>query len=1296
MKPIHLKTTAFALALAASPLAMGQHKVLGGFAYGKQEAPTGKEWESVEELSLNKEYPRAYFFSFADEASATKVLPEHSSYWLSLNGDWQFHWSKTPDGRVKDFFKPDYNASSWDKLAVPSSWNVAGIQKDGSLKYGLPIYVNQKVIFQHKIEKDDWRGGVMREPPKTWTTYEYRNEVGQYRRTFEIPASWGGREVFIDFDGVDSFFYLWINGQYVGFSKNSRNTASFDISRYLKKGTNTVAVEVYRNSDGSFLEAQDMFRLPGIFRTVALRSTPKLQIYNLNVQGELSVSTGGASSSIEGGKEDLPSGEIVLNATLRNLTPKQAKQLHLNYKVYKCELYSDTVKEVAELKGSATVAVAAPNALTQSHLKILAKNIKAWSAEEPHRYVLVAQLTDKKGKVIETVSSYFGFTKVEIKDTPADKDEFGKAGRYFYVNGKPVKFKGVNRHESHPTVGHAITRAMMEEDVRLMKRANVNQVRLSHYPTDPYFFYLCDKYGLYVENEANLESHEYYYGEESLSHPKEWEKAHVARCVEMVEGSYNHPSIVLWSLGNEAGPGNNFVAAYKAVKAVDTTRPVQYERNNDIVDMGSNQYPSVGWVQGAASGEFDIKYPFHISEYAHSMGNAAGNLADYWKAIESSNFICGASVWDWVDQGIYNYTKDGTRYIAYGGDFGDYPNDGQFVMNGLLLADRTPKPQYYEIKKVYQNVTVSHKEGNTFEIFNKNYFKDLSDYNGAWLLYKDGKIVDTGSFSPEGVAPRSKKTITIPALASLMSDKGEYFIIFEFLHKKKQLWAEEGYIQMEEQLPLKNDPAKQPIASVAKGKKLTLSKTPKEIRLHNDAIDIRFNPTTGNIAELSYAGKALLEPNSFELNAFRAFINNDGWALHQWFEKGLHNLHHKAIASKVEADKPVKGAYTVAFTVESQAPNPAQLKGSTSAAVNTIEELPIPEHWRPFKLITAQNFTVYPDGSVEIAAAITSNDNSVTLPDLGYIMKLPKTYYEFTYYGRGPECNYPDRKTSAFVDIHRNSVKDEVIALPKPQDMGQHQDTRWAALTDASRAGAVFIAPELMATAALPYSATELIYAGHPYQLPTSSGTYLQLNIATTGVGGNSCGPAPLNQDRVMAMPHHFRCVIRPAKADKLAESAAVVASSPLPATPQLLGKDKPVPIKVIFASSEESGEGDAAHLVDGNPNTIWHTAYSVTVAKHPHWVDFDLMKPMTIKGFSYLPRLSGYGGEVKDYTISVSDDGKTWREIHKGSFGRNRNTAKEAYFKAPVKTRYIRFTALNEQYGQDFASGAEFSVIPQ
>ena len=1317
---------------------------LEGFTYGSVNAPTGKEWESPENLALNKEQPHAYFFPFQHLDNARKVLPENSKYWQSLDGDWKFHWAPDPDSRPKDFYQTEYDVSSWDAIPVPSSWNIYGIQKDGSQKYGTPIYVNQPVIFQHSVKVDDWRGGVMRTPPANWTTYKDRNEVGSFRRDFEIPQDWDGREVFISFDGVDSFFYLWINGQYVGFSKNSRNTANFNITPYLQKGKNTVAAEVYRSSDGSFLEAQDMFRLPGIFRTVALYSVPKVHFRDLVATPDLDAT--------------YTDGSLTVNAEIRNLDKKAIKDYKVYYSLYANKLYSDENTLVDGFL-SPVIDKIAPNETgsVQTVLKVKAPN--KWSAEFPYRYTLVAELKDKKNRTVEMVSTIVGFRKVEIKDTPASEDEFGLAGRYYYVNGKTVKLKGVNRHESNPGVGHAITREMMEKEIMLMKRANINHVRNSHYPDDPYWYFLCNKYGIYLEDEANIESHEYYYGAASLSHPVEWKNAHVARVMEMVRANVNNPSIVIWSLGNEAGPGKNFVAAYDALKKFDTSRPVQYERNNDIVDMGSNQYPSIGWVRGAVQGKYDIKYPFHISEYAHSMGNACGNLIDYWEAMESTNFFCGGAIWDWVDQSMYNYDpKTGVRYLAYGGDFGDTPNDGQFVMNGIVFGDLEPKPQYYEVKKVYQHIGVKaiDTEKGVFEIFNKYYFKNLAeDYQLVYSLYEDGKPIMTGKPMDINVAPRQRTQITLPYDHASLKRDAEYFMKLQFILKDQRPWAAKGFPMAEEQILIKEATDRPSISEVTAGAAkldgFVLDKDTKRILIKGADFEAIFDPQTGSIYSLKYGNETVIaDGNGPKLDALRAFTNNDNWFYAPWFEHGLHNLIHKATEYKVL--NKGNGTLVLSFTVESQAPNAARIKGGTSSGKNSIEELTDRKFGsNDFKFVTNQIWTVYPDGSIELQSSITSNRSSLVLPRLGYVMKVPQQYSNFTYYGRGPIDNYADRKSGQLIEQYTNSVAGEFVNFPKPQDMGNHEDVRWCALTNQAGNGAVFVATDRLSASALQYSALDLILASHPYQLPKAGDTYLHLDCAVTGLGGNSCGQGgPLVHDRVFANQHSMGFIIRPAgKELSVVANVAPAGDLPLSITRTPAGmveltsakKDavicysidgskkvqeytEPVPMRnggtikawykdskdisstmkfekiesiqtqVVYASSQESGEGDASHLTDGDPNTIWHTMYSVTVAKYPHWVDLDAGEVKEIKGFTYLPRQNGGNGNIKDYSIQVSMDGKEWGEpVNKGTFARD-SKEKRVLFDKPVKARYIRFTALSEQNGQDFASGAEITIL--
>lgn len=1319
-------------ALAAlTALTAAAVKPLDGFFYGRANAPGGHEWQAPDSLGYNKLAPRASFQSFANMEEALKVLPENSSYHLSLDGVWKFRWVPEPKQRDLAFFKPGFDASHWDDIEVPSNWNIAGLQTDGSQKWGTPIYVNQPVIFYHQVKPDDWRGGVMRTPPETWTTFKARNEVGQYRRTFTVPAGWKGREIYINFDGVDSFFYLWINGKYVGFSKNSRNAARFDITPYLnEKGENSVSVEVYRNSDGSFLEAQDMFRLPGIFRSVSLYSVPKVHVADLQAVPELS-----------DGK-----GTLKLLADIENLTAKAAKGYSLRYSLWPCGLYSD--KTAATPAGTLTLKlsdVAADGSASFSSRFEIAQP-KLWSAEEPWRYVLAAELLDAKGKTVETVSIYTGFRQVEIRDTPASEDEFGLAGKYFYVNGKPVKLKGVNRHETSPERGHAVTREQMEKEVMLMKRANINHVRTSHYPDDPYWYYLCDRYGIYLEDEANLESHEYYYGKASLSHVDEWLPAHVARNLEMVRSQINHPSIVIWSLGNEAGPGKNFEVAYAAVKETDPSRPVQYERNNDIVDMGSNQYPSIPWVREAVKGGYNIKYPFHISEYAHSMGNSMGNLVDYWDAIESTNFFMGGAIWDWVDQSLYNYDpQSGERYLAYGGDFGDFPNDGQFVMNGVMLGDLTPKPQYFEVKKVYGNVGIKPTDAGKgeIELFNKHYFTGLDDYALAWELMEDGQAIASGEIADLDVAPRSRAKFTLPYADRKLDPEKEYFVNVALLLKEAKPWAEKGYAQYTEQYEVQKPAYTDAKTPAGKVEKLSLSGD--RLPLSGEGWSAEFDLADGSLVRLNYGGREMIAPGgSMKLDAFRSFVNNDTWSYQQWFANGLHNLRHRV--TDKEAFRLPDGTTVISLTVESQAPNGARIEGGTSSGHNTIVELTdSPFGAEDFKLVTNEIWTVAPDGKVDLEAVVTSNNPNLVLPRLGWEMLVPKEFGQTEWYGRGPLENYADRKSGSFVGRYSLPVKDMFVNYAKPQNMANREDVRWIALTDGKQ-GLAAAARTPMAATSLPWSEMDLLMAPHPYQLPTPGDTHLHLDLGMTGLGGASCGQGgPLEQDRVKADGRRFGITLMPYRAGETPKASAAglrpiciersrggevsidaggageieysidggkalaytgafalreggtvkawLKNNPLIRTEVSFPRILTVPTTVIAASSEEPEDGEASNLTDGDPSTIWHTAYSVTVAQYPHWVDFDAGELKRISGVVYTPRTDGTTGNVADYEIYVaSEPGKWGAPVAKGRF--SGPAPAKVMFDKPAEGRYVRFMTLSAQDGRDYASGAEFAVI--
>jgi beta-galactosidase len=942
---------------------------------------------------------------------------------------------------------------------------------------GVPVYANQSYLF-----KRDWPK-VMGEPPKHFTAYENRNPVGSYRRDFEIPADWQGREVFLNFDGVDSFFYLWINGSYVGFSKNSRNPAEFNITRFLKPGRNVVAAEVYRFSDGSYLECQDMWRLSGIFRTVSLQAKDPLHVRDLFVK---TIPSGGddwklrVETDVTGGKQ---AGESTVSVKLHD---------------------AQSGAEVAA-GGVSTVDGAVEATFTKP---------KTWSAEIPDLYTLVVTLTDKSGKVRDLVSTHVGFRVVGIKDG------------VFLVNGQPVKFRGVNKHENFPKVGHAVSRADMELDMQRLKQANVNHVRLSHYPNDPYWYYLCDKHGIYLQDEANIESHGYYYGKESLSHPKEWQNAHVDRIMAMVERDKNHPSVMIWSLGNEAGPGDNFKVANAAIKTRDLSRPTHYERNNDIVDMGSNQYPNVDWTVWKAAHP-DRHKPFYISEYAHIMNNGMGNLADYWDAIERSNSILGGGIWEWCDQGLEKTTPDGRRFIAYGGDFGDAPNDGQFIVKGVVYANRDPKPCFWEVKKVHQEIIVKAFDVKTAEatVFNKHYFRDLSGLELVWEITDDGKVCASGKLPSPAIPPRGEAQVKLsPDLALPMPAAGvDRRIRIGFRTTGDTIMGPAGYEVAAEQLPVETIPAAKPQLAVDGGKPVVNDGADTAV-VSGQGFRVAFDKKAGAISALEYSGKPVFKPGRGPaFNAFRAPVNNDNWAMTQWFAMGLREL------------LPT----TVKFTIDASDPKVVRLTGVTDYAGSKSEKISdfISNHLKvetsanppadatTFRVVNA--WTVFADGSVSQQSAISSQGRDIVLPKVGFTMELPSSYAKAEYYGRGPEENYPDRKTASFFGRWSREVKGFFEPYAKPQDMANREDVSWVALRDESGAGALFAGFGRMSATVLEYTPSELLMAPHPTELPTKPDRVrLDLDAAVLGLGGASCGSsgtsssprAPMDSDSSSAL----------------------------------------------------------------------------------------------------------------------------------------------------------------------------------
>ena len=1231
--------------------------------------PTGNEWKEPENLSFGREERRSAFSSFDTLESALKILPEFSERTISLDSDiaWKFKWSPDPASRPVGFEKPSYDVSAWDTIKVPCSWQAYGANGKGG--WGTPIYTNQTYPF--KRDQPD----VMGEPPKDWTAYSARNPVGSYRRDFEVPEKWNGQEIFLKFDAVDSFFYLWVNGEYVGFSKDSRNPAEFNVTKFVKPGKNVVALEVYRYSDASYLEDQDMFRLSGIARSTWLLARPKIHFRDFfvtaepvdknNLNGDWKVNVGYLHSS--GWMFSSLSWPVDVKLFTMDGTPVEAAF------DYDGHLKDDSTFSFGERR---TCIVKAP---------------KLWSAEEPHCYKLVLSVRDLRRETqdesrttnhepratsLEYVSCLVGFRTSEIRD-----------GRYWFNNEK-IKLRGVNRHETDPMYGHYVPRERQLEDIRLMKEANVNHIRNSHYPQDDYFYYLCDIYGIYVMDEANVESHGYYYGEASLSHRKEWEKATVARNIDMVRRNRNHPCVTMWSLGNEAGPGENFAAAAAAIREIDTSRPLQYERDNSVVDMDSNQYPGVDWVQWK-SNDHKAKKPFYISEYAHNMCNAMGNLKDYQDAIESSDVILGAAIWDWVDQGLYkkgNGNREsgiGNReglILAYGGDFGDKPNDGQFVMNGVILSDRRPEPGYYEVKHVFQPFAFEFAaDGSKVTVKNLNYFKKAS---GCTL-----NVVVLGAEKPTrashrlDIAPRGSATFDVDGIKP-----GSACVRCEIVLDEGEGLLKKGHVVADGQFDFKRifEAANRSVVSF-EGSVEDVSDA-ATLGFKAEGTEVRFDRATGALCSFVKDGQQLLLA-PMTVDAFRAPSSNEVGLGERWAMAGLRELVQKATSiSEVTTNQDGSKSFTVVADVRGkQKERLVGFGGRTGAQCELNPAGEVLQSDPHFSV--AQKWTVFGDGNVACQSEIRPRGRVMELARVGYRLTLDKSFDRASWFGAGPFENYPDRVSGAFAGWWTAGVAGMVERYAKPQDTGMRGNTAWTAVTGGGKMFMVMSLGDPFSFSAIPYSPTELTLAMHPEELPAQAKTELGLFAAVRGLGGASCGPGPMGKDIVRNNKTFVLdfMIGAPSNIDKLPYL-------PHPELPPDVRTGEDILPTVVACSSAEPGEGDAEHLVDGDLSTIWHSQYGVTLTKYPHSVTVDLGRMVDAKGVSIWQRPNGANGNVKDFKFEVSEDGKAWREVAASQLKPGAGEQKFA-FAAPEKARYWRFTGLNEHNGREFASLAEISL---
>jgi len=1047
---------------------------------------TPHDWENEQVIGINKEAARAHSIPYASIQQASEDLRLNSPYLLDLNGTWKFHWAKHPDLRPKDFYQPGYDVAYWDEIEVPSNWQLKG--------YGKPIYTNIRYPFAKNPPY------VMGETPEDFTNRELPNPVGSYRREFVLPGEWEGKEIFVHFAGVKSAFYLWVNGEKVGYSQGSMTPAEFDITSHVKPGKNMLAVEVYRWSDGSYLEDQDFWRLSGIYRDVYLYATPKIHLWDFALKASFN--------------EDFSSARLNVDLDFRNFGDAGKTT---------CDIYlADYGHKVSEenliLSVPSDHSSGSPG-LTVSH-QVDVASPRLWSAEIPNLYQVIFVIKDEANQVTEVLSTPFGFRQIRIKD------------QQLWVNGKSVLLKGVNRHEHDPYTGRHVSLESMWRDVELFKQFNVNTVRTSHYPNHPDFYKLCDIHGIYVIDEANIESHGMGYEEASLGHAVAWQKAHVDRVVSMVERDKNHPSVIIWSLGNEAGPGVNFTACRDAIKERDQERPVHYERYNEIADIESTMYPRVEQVERI--GVQDNPKPFILCEYAHAMGNAVGNLQEYWDVIEKHPRLIGGCIWDWVDQGLAKAVpgKEGEYFFAYGGDYGDRPTDWNFCINGLTTPDRQVTAKMEEMKKVYQYVgfNASDPGAGKVTLHNKYQFLNLNAFDLHWELECNGQIIQAGKLDPVDLAPGDSTKITLPFTPPELVAGGAYFLKILFTLQTEEAWAKAGHVVAWEQFRLPWDVPQKADVMAGDLPPLSLQENESEATISGKNFEVTFHKKVGTITHLSYFNtvvvatprEALEEPPPSPLlvywpekpkaavggpllNLFRAPTDNDyifGYGPGpKWLQDKLYAMEPEVLAFETLE----KENNTVEITVEVQSATPTGYTASTQTS-----------------------YTVYGDGTIGVRNIITPSKANYYLGKIGFIMQLAEGFEEVNYFGAGPHENYPDRSRSAAISRYTTTVTDMFVPYIRPQDCGNRTAVRWASVSNHAGVGLLIEAEQQMNFSALHYTPLDLHQANHPYELAPRKSTILTIDWNHCGLGGGSCGPPPMDRYLVLPQETAFNYTLKP------------------------------------------------------------------------------------------------------------------------------------------------------------------------
>ena len=1031
-----------------------------------QEIP---DWENPEIFEKNKLAPRSTFYHYRNIDKIDPYDWKKSDSYQSLNGTWKFNWVKSPTNRPKDFYKMDFDVSNWDDIEVPSNWEMKG--------YGIPIYTNIKYVFP-------------KNPP--YIPHDY-NPVGSYKKTFSIPGNWTNQKITLHFGAVRSAMYVWVNGEKVGYSQGSKLPAEFDITPFVKTGENQVAVEVYRWSDASYIEDQDFWRLSGMERDVYIYATPEDYIQDFSIVAGLDAS--------------YTNGEFSLDVML-NSQSAGSSDLELQIEISKDQstLY-ETSKGIKRQKGAQSIS-----------FSTTLPNISKWTAETPNLYELQIVLKDAKGEVLDATKRKIGFRTVEIKNAQ------------LLVNGKPIYLKGANLHEHSDTEGHVVSRDLTKLDMKVMKENNLNAIRCSHYPKDPGFYELADEYGFYVIDEANIETHGMGATNQGLDNNKkaqsihpayqpEWKEAHLARTRRMYERDKNHASIIIWSLGNEAGNGDNFFATYQYLKEVDKTRPTQYEgaTRYENTDIQAPMYARLNHMKNYL--ESGKTKPFIQCEYSHAMGNSVGNLQDYWDLIESQDIFQGGFIWDWVDQGILTKDENGEEYWAYGGDLGgqDLQNDKNFCLNGIVDPDRSAHPALYEVKKVYQYIKFKNFDPETgnVTVYNGYDFVSLDDFYFEYVVLEDGEAVTTKSEIKVAANARTSSSMNVD-LPEMKEGKEYILHVYAKTAKASDLLSKD-YELAKEEFVLSAYEYKA-FECLEKGR-ISVTSDDQSTTLSNENFNVTFDRTSGVLTSLDYGfGNVIKDP--IKPNFWRAPTDNDyGFKMQtKWSEWKNASTNQKPksfniVAANDPEKELTKGKIKDCFVVATSVYSLADVEGEAIV-----------------------KYAINAKGEVKVTVSISGvKDGLNPMPRFGSNFSLMANYNQAEWYGRGPHENYQDRNTGAFVDTYRSTAEDLYFPYSRPQENGYRTETRWLSLTNKEGKGINIRASEnLFGFSALrntidDFDEGEKKVNKHTTDIKPQDLVNVNIDYAQMGVGGDtSWGAKPHKKYQISPGDYEYAFIIGP------------------------------------------------------------------------------------------------------------------------------------------------------------------------